>query len=527
MQAGPTMLTCPLIVDENIFLFLMGQPYLDKRLAGIIEPLTTEDRLAPSHLELVQQLEATWVEAAHQEQAPVFQLCGDDRAAKRAIAAAAAEKLGMRLSLVSIHALPTSPSERSNLLRLWDREALLFDHGYYIECDRLEESETERSESLHYLLENSVSFTIVSSAERGLQTIRNMLTYDVEKPTLVEQRQFWEHLFSSEFDLDHNRLVNQLVFQFHMTYPTIEATWLAALGQLGETEQFTDKELAETLWSTCRIQARPKLDDMVQRIEPKACWEDLVLPESQKQVIEEIAVEVRQRATVYESWGLGGQSSRGLGISALFAGSSGTGKTLAAEVLAKELRLDLYRIDLSTVIDKYIGETEKKLRRVFDAAEAGGAILLFDEADALFGKRSESKDSHDRYANIQVSYLLQQMEAYRGLAILTSNIPEALDNAFKRRLSFIVHFPFPEPSQRAQIWQRMFPPQMPQEGLDFQKLGLLHVAGGNIRSIARKAAFMAAESGDAVTMSYLLQAARSEYRKLEKSLTTEEIRGWE
>ena len=175
-----------------------------------------------------------------------------------------------------------------------------------------------------------------------------------------------------------------------------------------------------------------------------AVWDDLVLPEAQKRLLREIAAHVRQRLKVYETWGFGHRSSRGLGISALFAGPSGTGKTMAAEVLANELRLDLYRIDLSQVVSKYIGETEKNLRRVFDAAEDGGAILLFDEADALFGKRSEVKDSHDRYANIEVSYLLQRMEAYRGLAILTTNMKDALDTAFLRRIRFVVQFPFPE-----------------------------------------------------------------------------------
>src|SRR5207253_4073119 len=163
---------------------------------------------------------------------------------------------------------------------------------------------------------------------------------------------------------------------------------------------------------------------------PRATWDDLVLPEPQRDLLRAIAAHVRHRARVHEEWGFAAQSARGLGIGALFVGGSGTGKTMAAEVLANELRLDLYRIDLSSVVSKYIGETEKNLRRVFDAAEEGGSILLFDEADALFGKRSEVKDSHDRFASIEVSYLLQRMEAYRGLAILTTNMKDALDPAF-------------------------------------------------------------------------------------------------
>jgi SpoVK/Ycf46/Vps4 family AAA+-type ATPase len=274
------------------------------------------------------------------------------------------------------------------------------------------------------------------------------------------------------------------------------------------------------------VQARQHLDDLAQRIESAATWDDLVLPPPQLQTLREIATHVRRRAKVYESWGFAAKCARGLGISALFAGASGTGKTMAAEVLANELRLDLYRIDLSQVVSKYIGETEKNLRRVFDAAEEGGAVLLFDEADALFGKRSEVKDSHDRYANIEVSYLLQRMEAYRGLAILTTNMKNALDQAFLRRIRFIVQFPFPDQAQRAEIWRRIFPPTTPTDGLDVNKLARLNVAGGNIRNIALNAAFLAADEGASVRMVHLLRAARSEYAKLEKPLTEVEIGGW-
>src|SRR5204862_5706096 len=183
-------------------------------------------------------------------------------------------------------------------------------------------------------------------------------------------------------------------------------------------------------------------------------WDDLVLPKAETDLLRQISAQVGQRNKVYQEWGFDRKMNRGFGISALFAGDSGTGKTMAAEVIANELRLNLYRIDLSQVVNKYIGETEKNLRRLFDAAEEGGAILLFDEADALFGKRSEVKDSHDRYANIEVSYLLQRMEAYRGLAVLTTNLKNSLDTAFLRRLRFVVTFPFPDPAQRAAIWRR-------------------------------------------------------------------------
>jgi SpoVK/Ycf46/Vps4 family AAA+-type ATPase len=259
---------------------------------------------------------------------------------------------------------------------------------------------------------------------------------------------------------------------------------------------------------------------------PKAGWDDIVLPGAQRRTLSQISVHVRLRNRVHEDWGFAGKSGRGLGLATLFWGDSGTGKTLAAEVLARELDLPLYRIDLSAVVSKYIGETEKNLARVFDAAEEDGAILLFDEADALFGKRSEVKDSHDRYANIEVSYLLQRMEAYRGLAILTTNHKAALDPAFQRRLRFIVHFPFPDAKHRESIWRATVPAATPVEGVDFAKLARLAVAGGTIRNIALNAAFLAAEAGTPVTMAHLKRAAHMDAAKRETSLTDAETRGW-
>jgi SpoVK/Ycf46/Vps4 family AAA+-type ATPase len=268
------------------------------------------------------------------------------------------------------------------------------------------------------------------------------------------------------------------------------------------------------------------MDELGRRIEPQASWGDLVLAERQLKILREIVAHVRRRSTVYQEWGFAATLRRGLGVTALFAGGSGTGKTLAAEVMAKELGLDLFIIDLSQVVSKYIGETEKNLRKVFDAAERGGALLLFDEADALFGKRSEVKDSHDRYANLEVSYLLMRMEAYRGLAILTTNMKQALDTAFMRRIRFVVDFPFPGESERAEIWRRVLPAQAPMKGIDPELLARLTVAGGSIRNIALSGAFLAAEEGDRLQMRHMLEAARTEYLKLDRSLTPSEVHGW-
>jgi SpoVK/Ycf46/Vps4 family AAA+-type ATPase len=282
--------------------------------------------------------------------------------------------------------------------------------------------------------------------------------------------------------------------------------------------------LAPALWNAARLQGRRALNGLAERIESRATWDELVLPPDRLEVLRDLAGHLRDAWRVNETWGWAARNPRGLGATALFSGPPGTGKTLAAEVLAGELSLDLYRIDLSQVVSKYIGETEKNLARIFAAAEDGGAILLFDEADALFGKRSEVKDSHDRYANIEVSYLLQKMESYRGLAVLTTNQKSVLDGAFLRRLRYVLSFPFPDAEARAAIWARVFPAETPRGDLDPRTLALLNLSGGSIRSIALNASYLAASVPEPVQMKHIRRAARREYAKLEKSLTGAEQR---
>jgi len=394
-----------------------------------------------------------------------------------------------------------------------------------LECDDVDSTDSAREMAVNKFIECVNGVLIISSQRRRQIGQVSIISYDVHKPTANEQNHIWkESLETPSSKLDN--AIEGLVTQFNLSANSIRSTCAEVSGLISPEDEHQENDLKDIMWDICRVHARQFMGDLAQRIDPVATWDDLVLPEVQRQILREISVHLRQRAKVYDQWGFATKSSNGLGISTLFAGSSGTGKTMAAEVLANELRLDLYRIDLSQVVSKYIGETEKNLRKVFDAAEKGGTILLFDEADALFGKRSEVRDSHDRYANIEVSYLLQRMEAYRGLAILTTNMKDAIDPAFLRRIRFIVQFPFPDVKQRIEIWKHIFPADTPTEGLDMNNLARLNVAGGNIRNIALYAAFLAAEAEEPVRMTHLMQAARAEYIKMERPLTDSEIGGW-
>lgn len=528
VASGSALTLSPLRIDERILHYLAGVQHTDERLAGLIEHLHESAKLAPSHQELAQRLIAFWSQSTAGLDLPVVQLCGDAAPDQRAIAVTACAAMGMHLGSIAAQSVPVTPSEIDAFLLLWRREAILSNCALLLECQELEAGDTSRTASINRLIDGLTSPLIISSVERRRAARKSILTLDVRRPTPVEQRVIWEEALNG-IPVNLNGHIQTLVSQFNLTVQKVYGARADAIGRQVTSDKGAANDavdFAKALWDACRMQARPRLDDLAQRIEPVATWNDIVLPESHLQTLHDIAMHVRHRMTVYETWGFATKGERGLGVSALFSGVSGTGKTMAAEVLANALRLDLYRIDLSAVVSKYIGETEKNLRRVFDAAEEGGAILLFDEADALFGKRSEVKDSHDRYANIEVSYLLQRMEAYRGLAILTTNLKSALDQAFLRRLRFIIHFPFPNATHRAEIWRRIFPGETPTENLNLERLSRLNVAGGHIRNIALNAAFLAADEGNAVRMTHLLRAAQSEYTKLEKSLTDAEVGGW-
>lgn len=513
-QGAQPITASPLKIDERILHFLAGIQHRDERLAGLITPAQGSHDLVPSHQELARQLAAAW----HHARGPLtlIELCGADEPSRCSIAAAACATLELHLCRLPADLIPGGAAELEALTGLWEREAALTSSALYVDAESIDAADTRAVSNVARLLERVQGAVVLSSGERWRGLRRASLALEVRNPTRDEQRSLWHSLLGDARNL--NGRAHHLAAQFNLNVPAIQASVREALDV--DTD---DEALAERLWDAGRAQARPRLSSLAHQVEACADWDDLVLPEAELRILRQIADQVAHRATVYDLWGLAKPGGRGLGISAIFCGSSGTGKTLAAEVMANVLRLDLYRIDLAGMVSKYIGETEKNLRRVFDAAEEGGAILFFDEADALFGKRTEVKDSHDRYANIEINYLLQRMESYRGLAILATNRKSDLDRAFLRRIRFVVNFPFPDAAQRAEIWRRMFPAAAPIEGLDWDKLSALNVAGGNIRNIALQAAFLAAASDETVQMRHVHQAACGEFAKLEKPL---DVGGW-
>ena len=518
--SGETLTASPLRIDERVLHFLVGVSHLDQRLAPLLELVSPPAELPGSQGEEAERLARLWAEVEPGATPPLVQLVGGDGAARRALTAAACALVGIRLHALRAADLPAASADLELLARLWEREAMLTSSALLIETD--DTPGPADAKGLVPLVERTGGIIIVSGGELLRDCRRPVVRMEVAKPTLAEQRECWRESLGPMAETLNGQL-DLVATHFHLGWDSIRA----AAGKVRERiSSGDDRPLDAILWDECRAASRSPLEGLAQRIQPAATWDDIVLSPQSLAVLRSVAAHVRQRAVVYQKWGFERQGQRGLGISALFCGASGTGKTMAAEVLANELRLDLFRIDLSAIVNKYIGETEKNLRRVFDAAEESGAILLFDEADALFGKRSEVKDAHDRYANIEVSYLLQRIEAYRGLAILTSNMKQAIDGAFLRRIRFVVQFPFPDAAQRKEIWRRIFPAGTPTDGLVLDQLARLNLSGGNIRNLALGAAFLAADAGEPVRMRHLLLAAQTEYAKLEKPLSEAEIGGW-
>jgi hypothetical protein len=527
-QTGAQPLTTSALrADERIVNYLKGLNYVDDRLMPLLAPLeapASRSQLPPSQQEAVGLAVRYVRQAIMAGQSPVAQLVGMDPFSKQLVAQRAAAELGRHLYCLPAELLPVQAAELETIARLWQRESILLPVALYLDAQEAERAQEQEggpqgaAPPLQRFLARSQGVFLVGTREVRPGLTATSFAVEVDKPTPAEQQAAWTVALGDAAPDSPPRLAGQ----FNLNLTTIRQISHSALAEPSDNGRVSP----EQLWQACLVRTRPRLDTLAQRLEPKSTWDDIVLPDAETTLLHQIADQVEQRSKVYDDWGFRRRMNRGLGISALFAGESGTGKTMAAEVMANHLRLNLYRIDLSAVVSKYIGETEKNLRRLFDAAEDGGAILFFDEADALFGKRSEVKDSHDRYANIEINYLLQRMEAYRGLAILATNMKSALDHAFMRRLRFIVNFPFPGVDLRRAIWERVFPPETPLKGLDYERLARLNLTGGSIHNIALNAAFLAAQAGTSVTMPLLFDAARFELRKLGRPVNERDLR-WE
>ncbi|HEY0063202.1 MAG TPA: ATP-binding protein [Telluria sp.] len=512
---GQPLVAAALRADERIVNYIKGLNYLDDGLTPLLTavPLAT-DQLPPSQQNVADAVASAVERSAASVSVPVIELLGADGPAKQLIARAAAQRVGLSLYRMRAEQLPANTAELELFIRLWRRESALLPLALLIDA-----SETDRAgaqaAALVRLIERDSGMLLLDVHDPWPQTARESLAFEVARPAPAEQHAAWAAALG-ERGQPH---APHLSAHFSFNTPVIRQLAATALREVDD-----GADLGQALWRASLRRARPALDQLAQVIDAKAGWDDLALPETEKTLLHQVVDQVRTRAAVYDDWGFRDRMNRGLGISVLFAGESGTGKTMAAEVIARELGLLIFRIDLSAVVSKYIGETEKNLRRLFDAAEDGGAILFFDEADALFGKRSEVRDSHDRYANIEVNYLLQRIEGFRGLAILASNMKTSLDAAFLRRLRFVVNFPFPGAEQRVAIWKNAFPPKTPLATLDYQRLARLNLTGGSIHNIALNTAFLAAGRKVQVSMPLLLEAARTELRKLEKPVNEAELR---
>jgi hypothetical protein len=513
-QSGQALLTSSLKADERIVNYLKGLSYVDDRLSPLVS-LAASNRvtLPASQASVADAVLARLGRLGTGSELPVFQLLGVDGESKRLVAAETAARLRLSLYEIAADSIPTQANDHETFLRLWQRERVLQPLALYVDARELDRQAAQVA-AIRKLLARGVGLVFLDLREPWSDIGRESVGLDVCKPTPAEQQAAW----TATLGVAGANRAARLAGHFNFNLPAI-----AELARDADAA-LADSRGADAVWASCLRRARPALDQLAQPLEPKATWDDIELPPAEKRQLREIADQVGSRLAVYDEWGFRERMNRGFGISVLFAGESGTGKTMAAEVVANDLGLLLHRIDLSAVVSKYIGETEKNLRRLFDAAEEGGSILFFDEADALFGKRSEVKDSHDRYANIEINYLLQRMEAFRGLAILATNMKAALDAAFIRRLRFIVNFGFPAAEERVALWRKAFPAKTPLGPLDYARLGKLNLTGGSIHNIALNAAFLAARSRARVTMLLVLDAARAEFRKLDKPVNEADFR---
>jgi len=535
-----SLLAQELHLDDTVTRFLLGQPGLDRRLASscqLIQPEAASQTLA-WYSERVQSL-TLLANQAQQTQTPLrlyFQ--GLDQSAKRHTAAAFAQNQQVPLLVANFARLTAAKEELEQNLQLLFREAHF--QQAIVFCDGVEILlQAEFALAYQTLLAQVKNFpnpVILAGARPWVPWAEHplgVISIPFDLPDVEQRKKLWQqHLQKLGLTLPADQL-KELSSRFRLSEDQIgEAVVMARnrllwqQAQMGSTGPTSTTPQLRDLFVAARSLSAQDLTTHAIKVDPHYQWADIVLPADTKAQLREICSQARYRHLVQETWGFNHKLSLGQGLTVLFAGPPGTGKTMAAEVIAHELGLDLYKIDLSQVVSKYIGETEKSLNRIFTAATNANAVLLFDEADALFGKRTEVRDAHDRYANIETSYLLQKMEEYQGIAILTTNLQSNMDEAFVRRLRFIVEFALPGPAERHRIWQQIWPEGVPcGSDLDLEFLAeKLEIPGAVIRNIALRAAYLAADDSGKVSMAEIIRAVRREYKKIGKILIMDELR---
>ncbi len=479
---------------------------------------------------LRQRLQANFADIIENNAPPrrMLYLQGRPGAGKKTIARALCGANSLLLMAADLRSLLAHPETFQDKLRLILREGLLQPGAIFFgHVEKLERVAEEMPGLLAAFMQEitELGWIIFLSSENPLPPALlewpGIVPVEIPAPDSTAQQALWTLHLNGSMAPGEANYVEQLTARFDLTGGQIaKAVRLAEQSSRLASPAIAALTVAD-LFNSSRMQSQPRLSALARKIEPKYQWHELILPDDQLMQLHELTDQVKRRQVVMNEWGFAGKLSLGKGINALFAGPSGTGKTMAAEVIARDLGLDLFKIDLSGVVSKYIGETEKNLNRVFSEAEHSNAILFFDEADALLGKRSEVKDAHDRYANIEIAYLLQKMEEYGGMVILATNMKKNMDDAFVRRLQFIIEFPFPDESYRSKIWRSVFPPEAPlSTDIDFDFLaGRFQFTGGNIKNISLRAAYLAAQPHAAIEMRHLIRATKRELQKTGKLFT--------
>jgi len=518
-------------LDGRILNYLLGNNQLDEQLARLAAvhrpgPGLEQVLVEPAaKAQMARILQRYFLDQAAAQRRVVVYLHGPAGVGKRGLALAACAQLHCPLFYLDLELLLAREPEAETLLRLAFREGLLLQATIFLDhLDCLLGEEPKAKVILKLLSQVMADYGwlvfLAGAKPWNPGSLFEQMAFQaiaLPLPDVPLREAAWSQVLARSYPTAEADWAGQLANQFRLTPGQIRAATALAEGQSDEINGRPNISLID-LYAACRHQSNQKLSELAVKIEPRYGWRDLVLPEDKAAQLKEICSQARHRYRVFGEWGFDRKLSHGKGLSVLFSGPPGTGKTMAAEVIVHDLQVDLYKVDLSGVVSKYIGETEKNLSRIFQEAETGNAILFFDEADALFGKRTEVSDAHDRYANIETSYLLQKMEEYEGIVILATNLRENMDEAFTRRLRFIVEFPFPDESSRLLIWKTHFPAEAPvSAAIDYEFLARkFQIAGGNIKNIVLNAAFYAAENGGEIGMESILRGAKREFEKVGK-----------